>query len=381
MKICIDITEMIKVDFISGIQRVVKEVTTRWIRDGKEICLLFYDSKKNVFKVVDSQKYYDFYTGKTKDKKLFSKKEMRINDFNKNCIFFDMDSVWMNPLKRSYLLPELKKRGTKIAAQIYDIIPVTEAQYCHEFTTLSFLEYIGAQIQYSDLIIANAQATIDAIDNLIQGTEVSAINGKVVKLGSDIRKSSGEKEVRKEIMDITEKGQYILMVGTIEPRKNHKFVLEAFEKELFGKGINLIFAGRIGWNVEKFVSYVTGHDKINKQLFFINDASDQEIVHLYKNALLVAFPSYNEGFGLPIIEAFDQGALVLAADIPVLKEVGGEYCKYFSLENTDEFVKEVLFYLENKDEYTKDKARIAEYKRYTWDECAEQMRKEIEQLG
>lgn len=381
MTICIDITEMIKVDFISGIQRVVKEVTTRWIRDGKEVCLLFYDSKKNVFKIVDNQKYYDFYTGKTKDKNLLSKEEMRLSDFNKNFIFFDMDSVWMNPLKRSYLLPELKRQGTKIAAQIYDIIPVTEAQYCHEFTTLSFLEYIGAQIQNADLIIANAQATIDAIDNLIKDTEVSAINGRVVKLGSDIRKSSSDKKVREQISCITEKGKYVLMVGTIEPRKNHRFVLEAFEKVLFDKGMNLIFAGRIGWNVEEFVTYVRTHEKLNKQLFFVNDASDQEIVHLYENALIVAFPSYNEGFGLPIIEAFDQGAPVLAADIPVLREVGGEYCKYFALENTDQFVEEVQFYLEHEDEYAKDKARIVEYKKYTWDECAEQMRKEIEQLG
>lgn len=380
MIVCIDVTEMIKVNYISGIQRVIKEVTTRWIRDGRNICLLFYDSKMHAFRIVDNQKYYDYYTKNSNDKNLFSKNIMNISDFNDNHIFFDMDSVWMNPLKRSYLLPKLKKQGTRIAAHIYDIIPVTEAQYCHEFTSLNFLEYIGAQIYNSDLIIANAKATVDAIDELIQGTEIEHINGKVVKLGSDICQSNKMQGARQEIEQIAQKGKYVLMVGTIEPRKNHKFVLEAFEKSLFEKGVNLIFAGRIGWNVEEFVAYIRTHKEINKKLFLVTNASDQDISYLYQNALVVAFPSFNEGFGLPIIEAFDHGALVLASDIPVLREVGEEFCKYFSLKNTDQFIEEINLYLENNDEYKKDKEKIHEYKKYTWDECANQMMLELMEM-
>ncbi len=374
MRICIDITEMYKVDFVSGIQRVVIEVTTRFIRDGKNLLLLVYDSGKSCFVEVDNNKYYDFYTKKSSDKDyLLPERCMSVSDFGESDIFFDMDSVWMNPLKRSYLLPELKKTGCKIAAHIYDIIPVTDAQYCHEFTTLSFLEYIGAQLENADLIISNAQATIDAIVELIKDTEISKVNGAVVKLGSDIKGGSKTANVRESVKKIARSGKYVLMVGTMEPRKNHRYVLNAFEKVLFDKGINLVFAGRIGWNVESLIKDIKSHEKLGTQLFFENGLSDSEITYLYENCMLVAFPSFNEGFGLPIIEAFAKGAPVLAADIPVLREVGGEYCKYFSLEDVNTFADLVKNYIENPEEYAKDKERIKSYQRYTWDACAESM--------
>lgn len=374
MRVCVDVTELYKVNFISGIQRVVIEVTTRWIRNGKNILLLVYSPQDNCFLEVDNERYHDFYTKKlnTKD---YLKEQSRIEivDFGQEDIFFDMDSVWMNPVKRSFLLPELKKRGCKIASHIYDIIPVTDAQYCHEFTTLSFMEYIGAHIQNTDLIISNAQATLDAINQLIEGTEIAAINGAVVKLGSDINKGHKEYTVRENIKEITQKGKYVLMVGTIEPRKNHKYILKAFDEILFSCGINLVFAGRIGWHVEELVEYINAHQELNKRLFFANDLTDAEITYLYENCMLVAFPSFNEGFGLPIIEAFDKGAVVLAADIPVLREVGQDYCRYFSLEDIHSFADLVKNYLESPEQYTEDKKKIKHYKKYTWDESAEKM--------
>lgn len=374
MRICIDITELYKVNFVSGIQRVVIEITTRWIRDGRNVLLLVYIPEQKCFGEVDNQKYYDFYTKKT-DTKDYVKTQNRIEicDLGSTDVFFDMDSVWMNPLKRSYLLPRLRQNGCRIAAHIYDIIPITDSQYCHEFTTLSFMEYIGAQIQNADLIITNAQATLNAINKLIEGTEITSIHGAVVKLGSDIRKENNNQSIREKIKEIPQKGKYILMVGTIEPRKNHQYVLKAFDEILFEKGINLVFAGRIGWNVEDLVEYINGHKELNKRLFLLNDLTDSEISFLYENTMLVAFPSYNEGFGLPIIESFNKGAVVLAADIPVLKEVGEDFCRYFSLEDINSFVNLVEDYLKRPDEYAKDKEKIKNYKNYSWDESAERM--------
>lgn len=374
MRVCIDITELYKVNFVSGIQRVVIEVTTRWIRDGQNVLLLVYHPQNNCFREVDNQKYYDFYTKKSETKDyLKEQSRIELSDFGQGDIFFDMDSVWMNPIKRSFLLPKLKEKGCKIAAHIYDIIPVTDSQYCHEFTTLSFMEYIGAQIQNADLIISNARATLDAINRLIEGTEITSVNGAVVKLGSDIRKSDKARTVRENIKEIPQQGKYVLMVGTIEPRKNHKYILKAFDEILFNRGINLVFAGRIGWNVEDLVEAINQHPELNKRLFFANDLTDAEISFLYENCMLVAFPSFNEGFGLPIIEAFDRGAVVLAADIPVLKEVGEEYCRYFALEDVNSFADLVQNYLEHPEEYAKDKEKIKSYTRYTWDESAEAM--------
>lgn len=373
MKICIDVTEMVNVNFISGIQRVVKEIAVHWIEKQYDVILLSYSKKEKCFFVIDNNKYRDYYTGKTNEKKFITQKRLFVDDFNENMMFFDIDSVWMNPLKRSYLLPILKKNGVKIAAYIHDIIPVTEAQFCDEFTTLNFLEYIGAYLQYSDLLITGAQATIKAMDCLIEDTNVHSINGYVIKLGSDIKRNDAKNTVRRKIGNIINKGKYVLMVGTLEPRKNHSFVLDAFEEGLFEEKVNLVFAGRIGWNIQDLLERIQKHEKLNKQLFFIDDANDDEISALYENCLCVAFPSYNEGFGLPIIEAFSHNALVAANDIEVLHEVGGDYCRYFSLQDCDEFISIIKMYIEDNAVYKADKEKIRNYKPVTWDECAEEM--------
>ena len=218
--ICIDITEMIKVNYISGIQRVVKEITLRWIEKGVDMTLLYYDPGRKWFWVVDLTKYYSYYTGKLKQKKLLTRKKMKIDEFGQKHIFFDMDSVWMSPLKRSWLFPVLRKQGVQIAVHIYDAI--TEPFYCHEFTTICFMEYLGAQLKYADLIISNAQATVYALNKIIEQTEVQRINAKVVKLGSDLKQYTYENEVRERIKKIAQAGKYVLMVGTVEPRKNHR---------------------------------------------------------------------------------------------------------------------------------------------------------------
>ncbi len=371
--ICIDVTELLNVDYISGIQRVVKEVTVRWIERKEELLLLKYDTQKNWFWIVDSIKFYQYYIGKLKKKKLLSAKKMKISEFGRQHIFFDMDSVWMNPLKRSYLLPALKEQGVKLAAHIYDVIPVTEAVYCHAFTTVCFMEYLGAQLKYADLIITNAHATVDALKQITEGTDAENIHTAVVKLGSDMQQYKSGQKVRDKIKKIPEKGAYILMVGTLEPRKNHKFILNAFDQKLFADELSLVFAGRIGWNIESFVTSVKEHCQFGRQLFLIEDATDEEISFLYKHTLAVAFPSYNEGFGLPVIEAIHNGAIVLAADIPVLHEAGGEFCRYFSLEHVDEFIDYVQTYRKYPKTYSEDKEKLNNYKSYTWDDCAAKM--------
>ena len=63
----------------------------------------------------------------------------------------------------------------------------------------------------------------------------------------------------------------------------------------------------------------------------INNMPDSELLYCYKNAKALVTPSVTEGFGLPIIEALSQKTPVLASDIPVFREVGGDFCTYFDL--------------------------------------------------
>jgi glycosyltransferase involved in cell wall biosynthesis len=122
-----------------------------------------------------------------------------------------------------------------------------------------------------------------------------------------------------------------LMVGTVEPRKAHQQVLDAFERLWRdGEDVTLVVCGRRGWMVEKFAARLARHHELDQRLFWIEDASDEYLDKIYEACVCVIAASLGEGFGLPLVEAARHGVPVIARDIPVFREVAGEGAVYFS---------------------------------------------------
>ena len=123
---------------------------------------------------------------------------------------------------------------------------------------------------------------------------------------------------------------YFLVVGSIEPRKNHNLILDAFEilwQE--GKMVNLVIVGGHGWKSGAFINRVKIHPMYKKRLFMLRSTTDAELALLYSKTLALIFASMVEGFGLPIVEAFQRGARVICSDIPVFREIASENATYF----------------------------------------------------
>lgn len=376
MKIYMDLTNLMSVNFVTGIQRVVREITVRMIDDKRaELVLMTYSHTKNAFMVLDNQKFKDYFTGGRIEKnKIPVQKYIGFNEIPSGSIFFDIDSVWNSRLKRSFLFPILKQNGVKIVTQVYDLIPITHPQFSHENTAVNFMVYIGANLKYADLIISNANATVDALNELTDRLGIERKKAVVVPLGSDFQggsKASGE-EADEKVKEIAN-GKYLLMIGTIEPRKNHSLVIDALESGLADKGVKAIFAGRIGWNVDSLEKRIKTHPLYNKNLFFVESPNDATVDYLYKNAFAVAFPTFNEGFGLPVIEAFQRGTPVIGSDIGVVHEVAGDYADFFDPNDKNDLVRCVENLLSDTEGYAKKKERLKEYVPYSWGQSAADM--------
>ena len=122
------------------------------------------------------------------------------------------------------------------------------------------------------------------------------------------------------------------MVSTIEPRKNHDYLLDAFERAwAAGSNARLCIAGRIGWKCDALVDRVRQHPELNRRLFMFNILTDKSLEHAYAQATALVFPSWVEGFGLPLVEAMQRGLPAMGSDIPVFREIGGEFMAYFDL--------------------------------------------------
>jgi alpha-1,2-rhamnosyltransferase len=150
-------------------------------------------------------------------------------------------------------------------------------------------------------------------------------------LGAELDVVDAKKKVRTKIRSVFQADKPVyLAVGTLEPRKNHAYLLEVFQS-LWNEGsfATLLIIGRVGWMSEELLETIRHHPKIGQQLFFMDDIDDAELDYCYTHARALLAPAIVEGFGLPIIEALSKGLPVFASDIPVFHEVAGMHATYF----------------------------------------------------
>ncbi|MFG6357366.1 MAG: glycosyltransferase family 4 protein [Acetatifactor sp.] len=376
MRVFIDISVLTLATFVTGIQRVCREITLHLLDRGEpEIVLLHYNAREDAYHIIDNQAFVRYYRQHRGVKnRMITRRRQALEEMGRGDIFFDLDAVWMCRMRRSYLLPILKGQGVRIVAHIYDIISVTHPQYCLERGVYQFMDYLGAHLQYADQLIVNAQATVDELRRLADELEIPLPSCYVAPLGADFRQHCqipGE-QVPENVRQAADSAPYILMVGTIEPRKNHRLLLQAYDAGLREAGYHIILAGYTGWHMERFMQELYARADYNRGIYHFDSLGDSAVDYLYQHARFLAFCSYAEGFGLPLLEAVSRGTPVVAADIPVSREVMGEYCDWFRQDDPADLCRAVMKY-EDEDRYRRRKESLKDCRPASWARCCERM--------
>lgn len=147
--------------------------------------------------------------------------------------------------------------------------------------------------------------------------------------------------------------KYLLVVSTIEPRKNHLRLLAAWEviKAEVDPDIKLVVVGTLGWDYKTIQkSFKTWIDR--GQLFMLNAVPAPDLRTLYKHAAATVCPSLGEGFDFSGVESMASGGITIASDIPVHHEVYGDAAEYFDPYSTASLVKALKKILYDKDSPT-----------------------------
>ncbi|MEN9328246.1 MAG: hypothetical protein RI947_1054 [Candidatus Parcubacteria bacterium] len=178
-----------------------------------------------------------------------------------------------------------------------------------------------------------------------------------------------------------EKGKYLLYVGTLQPRKNIKTLIQAFAQckdQTFNK---LVIAGKKGWMYDDILNEAE-RLHIHDSVVFTGYIPDEEVISLYQNAFCFVMPSLYEGFGIPVLEAMSQGCPVISSFASSLPEVGGDGCLYFDPTNPKELAEKLVLLDTHKNmrnELIAAGKKII--KSYSWEQCAEETFKVLTQAA
>src|SRR5258708_38923249 len=114
--------------------------------------------------------------------------------------------------------------------------------------------------------------------------------------------------------------RYLLFLGTLQPRKNLRRLVEAYMRS--SVDLPLVLAGKRGWLIDNLLEGVP--DDIRSRIILTGYVADEDVAALYRGALALVFPSLYEGFGFPVIEAMRCGTPVLCSDTSSLPELAGD---------------------------------------------------------
>jgi glycosyltransferase involved in cell wall biosynthesis len=253
-------------------------------------------------------------------------------DFRPGDVVVLADATWSVPGWKP-AVESAKAEGGRVVPVIYDLLTWSHPQFFAPLFCAQFKRWLIEMIPLADACVCISHATADALRQFAtaEGLADALPPVGVFPLGTKLTPAAAEP--RTAVTAIFAKADRpFLMVGTIEPRKNHALVLDAFERFWAAGGTApLVVIGRRGWQCEATLRRFTALAAAGRPFTHIADATDADLHYAYRHARCLIFPSVAEGFGLPIVEALAQGLPAIASDIPVHREVGGDLATFIPL--------------------------------------------------
>ncbi|MFC1665362.1 glycosyltransferase family 4 protein [Pseudomonadota bacterium] len=300
-----------------------------------------------------------------------------IRDFPANSIFLDIDSAWHALLPRDRLLPDLSRRKVRIMSLHHDTIPLMFPQWVHPHTTRVFKRFLHAHLQYDErFICVSSSAEKDLLAYSQQYKRGLRPLTATIRLGVHPPTAV----LNNTYHSLPEVNRFILSVGTLEPRKNQILLLEAFDEiQTRYPDVSLVIVGRQGWKAQSISKRIKSHPLWGQSVFWLDNAEDQVVSELYGRADLFVFPSYYEGFGLPVQEALAHGCVTLSSNAGALPEAGQEFVEYFNPNDKGDLIRLLDDYLGTPDKLRRRRQAIKGFKPPTWDNTAQQLINILEQ--
>lgn len=218
------------------------------------------------------------------------------------------------------LLDRVKAR---LICFVHDLIPVTHPQFCRPGEDLRHRQRIRTALTKSAGIITNSAATTRELQRF------AASEGLPMPLCREAWLSLPR--LPEPAPPTLPAGSYFLVVGTIEPRKNHLLLLQIWQHlvaTLGNQAPDLVIIGQRGWECQQTFAMLDRASELRGVVHELSRVDDAQLAGWLKGARALLFPSFAEGFGLPLVEALALSVPVIAADLAVFRELAGDIPDY-----------------------------------------------------
>jgi glycosyltransferase involved in cell wall biosynthesis len=246
------------------------------------------------------------------------------------------------------VIRDIKRRfGVKYIPLVHDTIPLIFPEFCDQNLVTNFISWIDGMTEHADMVLANSQNTLNDLTSLAERLSQNLPPSRLLLLNGEFRARDGknldEKKkalavLRSHNLDVDD---YVLMVSTIEPRKNHMLAFNAWSRMLKTRERAsipyLVCVGAPGWMNEALYTRLERDEDLAERIIILRNVSDQTLNQLYDRAQFTIFPSLYEGWGLPISEALAHGKVPLVSNVSAHPEAGGEHAVYFDLGSEADF--------------------------------------------
>ncbi len=279
-----------------------------------------------------------------------------------------------------YILPLLLPRRLKVVTHIHDVSFYAHPEWIGRSDLFFLRLFLPRTFSRSDCVIVPSEFTRSEV------LEYTALPAQRIRMINNAVAEEWYQPISLEmIRAVTARYglapyHYFISSGTLQPRKNIPRLIEAFRRAVQTHGLThaLVLTGSLsGHNVDPQIQSAT-----RGNIIYSGYVSDEDLRALVAGAAGYVFPSLYEGFGIPILEARAQGTAVLASDIPVFHEVGGEQIQYFNPCSLAQMTEKLYtFSIDNLEEKPEDKRFSSDDRPYSWTRSAIQLAQLYRLLG
>ena len=219
----------------------------------------------------------------------------------------------------------LAKRKCRTIVFVHDLIPIQFPEYSHPREKHRHTQRMRNTMRHAAGIIVNSSCTASALDSFAREQNLPCPPILVNPLGHDLPEPD-EMHLPADL-----RRPYFMILGTIEPRKNHLLILTLWRemaRRLGDRTPQLVVVGRRGWECEQVVDMLERCETIHPHLIELNNASDELVAALIKGARALLMPSFAEGFGMPVQESLAWETPVITTPLAAIKEFAGDIPVY-----------------------------------------------------